>query len=70
MKQWLKQELRPFMEDLLAPDAIRRRGLFEAAEVRRLMSEHTAGVENHAHTLFCLMVFERWARAFLDRPAA
>ncbi len=70
MKQWLRQELRPFMEDLLAADAIRRRGLFEVAEVQRRMSEHTAGVENHAHALFCLMVFERWARAFLDGPAA
>ena len=25
------------------------------------MDEHTDGRENHAHTLFPLMVFERWA---------
>jgi len=66
MKQWLKQDLRPLMEELLSPDSIRRRGLFEAAEVRRRIAEHVAGTQNHAHTLFCLMVFERWARAFLD----
>jgi asparagine synthase (glutamine-hydrolysing) len=67
MKQWLKRELRPVMLDLLTPDSVRRRGLFEPAEVERLVTEHTAGVENHAHLLFCLMVFERWAREFLDR---
>ena len=68
MKQWLKTDLRPLMEDLLAPDAVRRRGLFEVSDVRRRVAQHLAGAENHAHVLFCLMVFERWARAFLDRP--
>ena len=33
----------------------------------RLMREHQRGRENHALTLFPLMVFERWAQAFLDR---
>ncbi|RPJ83423.1 MAG: asparagine synthase (glutamine-hydrolyzing), partial [Acidobacteria bacterium] len=66
MKQWLKQGMRPILEDLLSPESICRRGLFESAEVRRRVDEHMAGTENHAHTLFCLMVFERWARAFLD----
>jgi hypothetical protein len=30
------------------------------------MDTHTAGRENHAHTLFPLMVFERWASAHLE----
>jgi hypothetical protein len=35
------------------------------------MDAHVAGRENHAHLLFCLMVFERWAEEFLGdgRPA-
>ena len=44
---------------------VRARGLFDAAEVSRLMDEHVAGRENHAHTLFPLMVFERWAAEHL-----
>ena len=47
-----------------------RRGLFDPAEVPRLMDEHVAGRENHAHTLFPLMVFERWATAHLDALGA
>ncbi len=66
MKQWLKGAMRPALEDLLSEQSLRRRKLFEPAEVRRRVDEHMAGTENHAHMLFCLMVFERWARAFLD----
>ncbi len=65
MKNWLRSELRPLMEDLLSPDRLRRRGLFDADEVRRWVDDHVAGRENHAHTLFGLMVFERWAGEFL-----
>ena len=43
-----------------------RRGLFDAAEVSRLVEAHVAGRENHAHTLFPLMVFERWASEHLS----
>jgi len=67
MKQWLKRELAPLMDDLLSPARIAQRGLFEPAVVSRLVREHQIGRENHAHTLFPLMVFERWAQAFLDR---
>jgi asparagine synthase (glutamine-hydrolysing) len=66
MKNWLRQELAPLMRDLLAPERVARRGLFEPAAVVRRIEEHLAGRENHAHLLFSLMVFERWAQAFLD----
>jgi asparagine synthase (glutamine-hydrolysing) len=65
MKNWLRRELAPLMRDLLAPERIARRGLFAPAEVTRLVEAHVAGRENHAHTLFPLMVFERWADAHL-----
>jgi asparagine synthase (glutamine-hydrolysing) len=66
MKNWLRQDLAPLMRDLLSPERLARRGLFEPAAVVRRIDEHMAGRENHAHLLFSLMVFERWAQAFLD----
>jgi asparagine synthase (glutamine-hydrolysing) len=66
LKNWLRHELAPLMRDLLAPARIARRGLFDPDEVTRLIDAHVAGRENHAHTLFPLMVFERWAAAHLD----
>jgi len=65
IKNWLRRELQPLMRTLLAPDRIRARGLFDPAEVARLMETHIAGRENHAHTLFPLMVLERWAEEHL-----
>jgi asparagine synthase (glutamine-hydrolysing) len=65
MKNWLRRELQPLMRSLLAPDRVAARGLFEPAEVTRLIEDHVAGRENHAHTLFPLMVFERWCEAHL-----
>jgi asparagine synthase (glutamine-hydrolysing) len=65
MKNWLRGDLAPLMQSLLAPERLRARGLFEPDEVRRRVAEHLAGRQNHAHTLFSLMVLERWAQAHL-----
>ena len=46
---------------------VARRGWFEPAAVRRRIDAHKAGRENHAHTLFSLMVLERWLQEFVDR---
>jgi asparagine synthase (glutamine-hydrolysing) len=45
--------------------SLERRGLFEAAEVRRLVSEHLGGRADHRDRLWLLLVFELWARRFL-----
>lgn len=66
MKNWLRRELQPMMRSLLSPDRVAARGLFDPAEVTRLIDTHVAGRENHAHTLFPLMVFERWCNAHLS----
>jgi asparagine synthase (glutamine-hydrolysing) len=65
MKNWLRRELAPLMRDLLSPGRVAARGLFDPKEVTALVEAHVAGRENHAHTLFPLMVFERWATEYL-----
>ena len=66
MKNWLRKELQPLMRELLSRDRIARRGLFDPDVVGQLMNDHVEGRENHAHTLFPLMVLERWASAHLQ----
>ena len=65
MKNWLRRELRPLMDELLSQERVVSRGLFEWSEVERLVREHVEGRRNHAHQLFPLMVFERWAEEYL-----
>ncbi len=64
MKQWLRRDLKPMMDRLLAPDRLASRGIVDPAETGRMIAEHCDGRANHAHVLFSLMVFERWAEEF------
>jgi asparagine synthase (glutamine-hydrolysing) len=69
MGRWLRGEAREFCRDVLAPDVIRRRGLFSPAAVGRLLDEHEAGAE-HGAVLWALLSVELWHRAFVDQAAA
>lgn len=69
MKNWLRRELAPLMQDLLAPERVTRRGWFRPAAVQARIDAHRAGRENNAHTLFGLMALERWAEEFLAPPS-
>lgn len=59
-KLWLKKELRKLLLDALAPDRIKRQGLFNPLYIQKLMSEHLHGTRDHAHKLWQLLVFQLW----------
>jgi asparagine synthase (glutamine-hydrolysing) len=62
IKEWLRSELRPLMEELLDPGQLQREGVFDVKTIATLRREHQEGVANHSHTLWALMVFEDWRR--------
>ncbi len=70
IKQWMKQELRPLMEEYLSVDRLRRGGEFQPATVQRLMQEHLTGKENHSHRLWALMSYQMWRERWLERHTA
>ncbi|MBI2217761.1 MAG: asparagine synthase (glutamine-hydrolyzing) [Candidatus Rokubacteria bacterium] len=63
---WLRGALRPLMDELLAPDVLRRRGVFRPDAVEALRRQHLAGGRSHADRLWTLMMFELWVREYLD----
>jgi asparagine synthase (glutamine-hydrolysing) len=65
MKNWLQQELRPMMEDILSPTRINREGLFNSVYIEKLKADHLNGIANNAHQLWSLMVFEIWQNTYL-----
>jgi len=65
IKNWLRQELRPLMHDVLSPERIKREGLFNASYVEKLKAEHLNGNANHSHQLWSLMIFEIWRDMYL-----
>jgi asparagine synthase (glutamine-hydrolysing) len=66
IKNWLRFELRPVMEELLDNRLIQKDGLFRAPAIEKLKQEHLAGLANHSHILWSLMVFEAWRKRWLD----
>jgi asparagine synthase (glutamine-hydrolysing) len=70
MGSWLRGEAREFCRDLLAPDALRRRGLFSPSAVGRLLDEHESGAAQHGAVLWALLSVELWHRTFLDQTPA
>ncbi len=69
LARWLRTDLRPLVDDLLAPDIVGARGLLVPAEVAALRREHATGRRNHADRLWALMMLELWAREYLDGSA-
>jgi asparagine synthase (glutamine-hydrolysing) len=71
MAAWLKGPLRELALETLAPERLRRAGLFDPAEVKRLLDEHLAGTADHRKPLYTLLAFELWREAWIEgRPAA
>jgi asparagine synthase (glutamine-hydrolysing) len=66
LRRWLRDELRPMVEDTLSETALRRRGLFDPAAVRRLIDLDRTGRVDGAYTVFALMCIELWFRHFID----
>lgn len=60
MKHWLNQEFRPLVDELLAPDRLRREGIFRVDTVERLKTQHARQEQNHSHVLWALVVFQDW----------
>ena len=67
LARWLREDLRPLLDDLLGAESLRARGLFRVEEVERLRAEHAAGARSHADRLWTLMMAELWLREYLDR---
>lgn len=59
--RWLRGPLRPWAEDLLATEAVRREGLLDAAAVQRLWQRHLASTGDAAHEIWPVLMFRAWS---------
>lgn len=66
IKNWLKTQFRPILEDYLQPDRLKQQGLFQVSTVERLKQEHLLDVANHSHILWSLIVFQAWYRRWFE----
>jgi asparagine synthase (glutamine-hydrolysing) len=67
IRSWLRGPLRPLVDDLLSEETLRRRGLFQPAEVRRIIAANLSGREDYNLQVFQLLTLELWQRVFLEK---
>jgi asparagine synthase (glutamine-hydrolysing) len=70
LRRWMLHELRPLLADLLGPDSLRRRGLFDPTAVQALIDANHAGRIDANYTLLSLLSIEMWCRRFIDGGGA
>ena len=69
ISRWAHGALRDFVEEVLSPESIRRRGFFDPKSVQALLRRQPF-CEFHRRQFWTLLVLEMWCREFLDRPPA
>lgn len=67
LDHWFRDELRPLLDETILSKQAETRGMFNPAEVRRLVDEHTTRSWDHSYRLWSLLVLEMWQREFLDQ---
>jgi asparagine synthase (glutamine-hydrolysing) len=66
VRSWVRTSLKPMIEDLLSESAVKKRGLFDPAEVKKIIELNDSGKEDYNLQVFQLLNFEIWMREFLD----
>lgn len=69
-RSWVKNDLKGMVDDLLSEERLRKRGLLNPLEVRRLIDEDRAGRRDHAYRIWTFMNLELWMQTFLDGAEA
>ena len=57
---WMRNELRPLVDETLEGEKLRQQGMFNPEFVRRLLDEHWSGKADHRKTLWTLFSFQLW----------
>lgn len=66
VRGWLAHELRPLVDELLSPSAVRRRGMFEPRAVAQLVEAFRGGRRDTALQIWQLLTLELWQQTFID----
>jgi asparagine synthase (glutamine-hydrolysing) len=60
LDDWLRGVLRPWASDLLSPEKLRRKGLFNVKPVEEKFGEHMSRRRNHGHWLWNVLMAQAW----------
>jgi asparagine synthase (glutamine-hydrolysing) len=61
MDSWLRGSLRAWASDLLSTQSIRKVGFLDEAAIQKIWTQHQAGVADHGHRLWGVLMLQEWA---------
>jgi asparagine synthase (glutamine-hydrolysing) len=67
LRHWLRNELRPIVDDVLSDASLRARGLFDPKGVHALVEADRERRVDAAYSIFAMICIELWCRMFIDR---
>jgi asparagine synthase (glutamine-hydrolysing) len=70
IRSWLRNELRPMVDDLLAPATVRARGLLDPEGVTRILRIDRSDTSDQSYTVWALLTLEIWCREVMDAARA
>jgi asparagine synthase (glutamine-hydrolysing) len=68
LRHWLRNDLRPIVNDVLSEPSLRSRGLFDPKGVRELVEADRERRVDAAYSIFSMICIELWCRMFVDQP--
>ena len=64
--EWSRKEFKHLIESTLLDETTLSRDLYNAEEIRRVVSHHMCGIKNNEEIIYLLFTFEIWTRLFID----
>jgi len=64
--EWIKGELRNFVETFLSREHVKRSGLLDPEQVVALLGDHLSGRRNYSLQLWSILALEAWYRMYIE----
>lgn len=65
--RWFRNDLRDFVKEILLDSKTIRRGIFLKKGAEDLLNDHYTGKCDYGHQIWTLLVFELWAREYMEQ---
>ncbi|HBO68809.1 MAG TPA: asparagine synthase (glutamine-hydrolyzing) [Deltaproteobacteria bacterium] len=66
LNRWLRNELRPLLDEYLNEERVGREGFLRPGGVARVVREHLSGRRDHQYRVWALLVFAMWRERYLS----
>jgi asparagine synthase (glutamine-hydrolysing) len=65
VRKWIKEDLKPMIDQCLDPEKLRRQGVFDPAAVQELVRLNNADKVDGSYAIWSLLAIESWIRQFI-----